>query len=381
LRGRSYRLLMLVGSLAGLLSIPTGPVRAGACGAWSEVGLPDPSPQFDIVENVDAVSTTDAWAVGSYGTDGSGNHALIDHWNGSAWTLQSVPHTNGTNDSLMGIAEIASDDVWAVGFSVGASSEQHPMLQHFDGSTWSSVTPPALPSGDDGELLSVSAVPGTAEAWAVGYRNQPSEAHHTLIMHYDGSAWSVVPSPDPSGFENHLSSVVALSATNVWAGGYQTGFSFVQQTLAIHWRGSNWTVTHTANVGTTANLVRGISAAGGKVYAVGTRGSRTLIERWNGSTWLVETSVDPGTRLDTLTDVVAVSAERAWAVGFDDSGGAAKTLIEHRSSTGTWSVKRAPSPALGANLWAVDASSGSDMWAVGQANSNPTGSGLALHRC
>jgi hypothetical protein len=375
---RSSRLHLLAASLIAVLCLPADASGAVTCGAWSRVTLPDPSLHFDQIHGVDAVSPTDAWAVGLYGTDESGNHGLIDHWDGSSWTLQDSPHTSGVSEWLMGVAEVAPDDVWVVGFSFATQ----PVLQHFDGSTWSEVAPPTLPDGDGGELLSVNSVPGTSEAWAVGYHSQPNEAHHTLVMHYDGAVWAIVPSPDPSGYQNQLNGVVAASATDAWAVGHQIGFSFVKKTLALHWDGSSWSATTTPNVGTKANELNGVSAAGGKAYAAGTHAARTLIERWNGSRWVVETSPDPGSRRNALTDVAAVSAPGAWVVGYDDNNGPAKTLVEHRSRTGTWSVQAAPSPgALGANLWGVDASSGSDVWAVGQSDSNTAESGLALHLC
>jgi hypothetical protein len=35
--------------------------------------------------------------------------------------------------------------------------------------------------------------------WAVGSYNNSSNVSQTLTLHWNGSAWKVVPSPDPSG--------------------------------------------------------------------------------------------------------------------------------------------------------------------------------------
>ena len=375
--------LALIVTLAAAVGIGAPGTAVATCGAWSRTTVADPSPQFDALQGVDVVSPTDAWAVGSYGVAGFGNHGLIEHWGGSAWVVEDNPSTATHANWLMGVAEVDPTDVWAVGFYIDSSADDHPLMQHFDGADWTDVTPPAFPNGQGGRLLSISAVPGTDEAWAVGFRHESSSAHHTVVLRYDGDTWTLSTSPDPASFENHLSSVVATSATDAWAVGYQTSTStFVKRTLALRWNGVDWSTVGTPNVGAKANVLNGVSAAGGASYAVGSHASRTLIERWNGSAWTVEASADPGTRYDTLTDVVAVSARGAWAVGYDDSGSASKALVEHRSRTGTWSVQTAPTGGrAGTNLWGVDASSGSDVWAVGQSGVGSDERGFALYRC
>ena len=72
-----------------------------------------------------------------------------------------------------------------------------------------------------------------SNVWAVGEYFDGS-IYKTMIVHWDGSAWTQVPSPNLSGAtQNVLKAVRGSSATNVWAvGRYYNGS--VDQTMAIH---------------------------------------------------------------------------------------------------------------------------------------------------
>src|SRR5579871_2072517 len=73
--------LMLVGVLAGL-----GPGTAAAvttpCESWAGTQPPSPGTADNGLSGVTVLSACNAWAVGAAG-GGSGNQALIEHWNGA----------------------------------------------------------------------------------------------------------------------------------------------------------------------------------------------------------------------------------------------------------------------------------------------------------
>ena len=92
-------------------------------------------------------------------------------------------------------------------------------------------------------------------------------------MHWDGSAWKQVKTPNPGGAtqNNDLNAVAATTATDAWAvGEYDTGTG--TRTLALHWDGSAWTQATTPNLGGSsvddAFAAVGASTAG-DVWAVG----------------------------------------------------------------------------------------------------------------
>jgi hypothetical protein len=63
------------------------------------------------------------------------------------------------------------------------------------------------------------------DVWAVGFSPHPSGTpqylRQTLIEHWNGSSWSVVPSPNPAGKTYVvLNGAAAISASDVWAVGH-----------------------------------------------------------------------------------------------------------------------------------------------------------------
>jgi hypothetical protein len=133
---------------------------------------------------------------------------------------------------------------------------------HWNGSAWSVV---ASPQGNY-YLRSVKAVSPT-NAWAVGWNEVPSGEgyyYHTLTEHWDGSAWSVVPDASPYTISGLLNGVTALSGTSVWAVGTVNGLSFVEK-----WDGSEWTRVSSPNRGTSNNTFQAAAASAGDVWAVG----------------------------------------------------------------------------------------------------------------
>src|SRR5262249_18386668 len=131
--------------------------------------------------------------------------------------------------SLFGVAGTAPDDVWAVGYG----SPDGVGVIHWDGTTWASVPTPS-PGPYGGGLFGVTAI-ASDDVWAVGFAyTAPGEENKSVTMteHWDGTAWTIVPSP--SAFDNSsLRAVSADSSSDVWA----LGLAEVDR-----WNGSTWTL-------------------------------------------------------------------------------------------------------------------------------------------
>ena len=96
---------------------------------------------------------------------------------------------------------------------------------------------PSASSGA-GSLNAVDAV-SASDMWAVGSAYTGSTSG-SLIEHYAGHGWQIVPSPNPAGATSvYLQSVDAVSATNVWAVGYSS-IGAASRTLIEHWNGQAW---------------------------------------------------------------------------------------------------------------------------------------------
>src|ERR1017187_2753705 len=116
----------------------------------------------------------------------------------------------------------------------------------------------ALGSGRSG-ILNGSSADSATDAWAVGYYINPTTgAFETLALHWNGTKWITVSSPNPggtsSGDQSTLSGVSAESATDAWAVGYYDNpITFATETLALHWNGTTWSKVASPNPGGTTS--------------------------------------------------------------------------------------------------------------------------------
>jgi hypothetical protein len=316
------------------------------------------------LQAVSATSPTDAWAVGSRWT-GTQTSTLIQHWDGAGWTKIPSPSPGGENGSyLQGVSAVSADDAWAVGnyFANADLTEVRTLIEHWDGTSWT-VVPSPSPKGYV-NLADVSAVSAT-DAWAVGVQRTADETT-TVIEHWDGTSWTRVPNPLAGGPEQ-LFGVSALSATDAWAVGHYDNGTQDYQGLVEHWDGTSWTVVPSPSPSPGVVELRGISAvSANNVWAVGSyAGTKTLIEHWDGTSWAKVPSPSPSADA-SLWGVSASSANDAWAVGSFAYGsrGFTKTLIVHWDGT-SWTRVSSPTPGGNDRLFGVSAVSATDALVVG----------------
>ena len=112
---------------------------------------------------------------------------------------------------LYGVAAVSASDAWAV----GRTHAFRTLIMHWNGTTWTRVPSPS-PSSDD-NLTAVTAVTARS-AWAVGYTDVGAY-YQTLILRWNGTAWQRVPSPASAG-GSQLDGVSAVSVGDAWAVGY-----------------------------------------------------------------------------------------------------------------------------------------------------------------
>jgi hypothetical protein len=126
-------------------------ILAGSGGHWSAVPanlLPadaEGSAQVTLAA-IDAVTANDIWTVGSYLTQdvhhNSTSSAYILHWDGARWV--SLPRQQRQPwDTLMAISATSAADIWAVGESATyLGGESHTLIEHWNGSQWTIVSCP-----------------------------------------------------------------------------------------------------------------------------------------------------------------------------------------------------------------------------------------------
>ena len=364
-------LIALTLEATGAMAATSHQLSSSSCGKWSVVPSPTPNGSSGL-SSVATISTTDAWAVGSSGSQLGSGQTVIEHWNGSQWSVMSSPNGSLYN-TLTGVSAVSANDVWAVGWQANGGSTQT-LIEHWNGSQWSIVPSPS-PDSVNNELYAVAAL-STNNIWASGFITDitaTGPVDQTLTEHWNGSQWSVVQSLGPGSQSNVLSGITTISANDVWAVGYSSNSSSpVWQTLTEHWNGSHWSIVQSPSPGTQINYLTDVAAVStNDIWAVGYADNQTLTEHWNGSQWSVVSSTGPGSVDNSLLSVAVVSANNVWAVGYSlNSNYVAQTLTEHWNGS-HWNVVQSPSPGSNNTQFSgVAAASATDIWAVGHADSN-----------
>ncbi|PWU03301.1 MAG: hypothetical protein C5B51_19140 [Terriglobia bacterium] len=345
----------------------------------------------NILSAVAALASNDVWAVGFSGNSTGFNQAktLTEHFNGTSWSVMSSPNPNpngcaNPSFALTAVAPASHSDVWAVGYR---NSDQtcttlfQPIIFHWNGSAWSDTANPLLSPAGNNALNGVVSL-ASNNVYAVGYQSGPLEAVQTLVEHWDGVSWSVVPSPNANSTGNVLNGVSAVNPSDIWAVGDQVAPNVPVLTLTEHWNGSAWSVAPSPNPVTGSDLDQNVlnavvSLAPNDVTAVGftldfnAQRVLTLIEHWNGTSWSVVPSPNPSTAsgaLNKLTSVAALSPSNIYAFGFfanSSTGGQTLSLALHYDGV-SWNTISAPTPARAQQLFGAAAlSSTRELWSVG----------------
>lgn len=192
----------------------------------SVVTSPNPSPTDNFLGGVAAVSTNDVWAVGWYENNSlQRQQILIEHWNGTKWNVVTSPTRNVSYMALAGLAVVSANDIWGVGsYLTATQSQEKTLIEHWNGTAWSVISAP----GQSRSALTGIAVLSATDIWAVGghgYFDQPGQ---TLIEHWNGTVWRIVPSPNPGSTDNGLGGVARVPGTRtLWAvGSYSSDPNF-----------------------------------------------------------------------------------------------------------------------------------------------------------
>jgi hypothetical protein len=233
-----------------------------------------------------------------------------------AWgTTASAPA--GSLGELFGVATASSADVLAVGgYNPGKPPTAvltRPYAEHWDGSGWTATGVPlgnVYPSGEQAAQLNGVAEAAPGDGWAVGTVSDISSlGSSTLAYHWDGTAWTRSPTPDPAGASqpNQLAAVAARATNDVWAAGDD---GYPAASLVLHWNGSTWKKVTVPNIGSLA----AVTTARGRVWIAG----GDQVAQLSGGTWTT-LPVPPVTPQTYLTIAgLADTAAGLWVVGYLD---------------------------------------------------------------
>jgi hypothetical protein len=228
---------------------------------------------------------------------------------------------------LWDVAATSGRNAWAVGFS--QTDGVKTLLLHWNGVAWSQVMSPKPVYGT---LYAVTAV-SADDAWAVGATTTSTGTDaKSLVLHWNGRTWSRQAGvPLVNGILYH----VAASANNVWAVGASDKLAL--PSLILHRTGNRWYVVPT-DAPTNASFYGIAVTAGGAAWAGGVfasqNGSHGLLMRWTGAAW--KSVANPLQVADNaLFAVAAGRAGAVWAVGAEYSD----DFNVHTATTMLWNGK------------------------------------------
>lgn len=171
--------------------------------------------------------------------------------------------------------------------------------------------------------------------WVAGPRDVYASGKAGTVIHWDGAAWTVLPTTGQSD----LKSIAGASGTDIWTAG---------TTDVYHWNGTTWTGQPPANFSVT-----GMWAAGPNDFF--SSGFKSTIGRYTGGPQWVYT--------EDILNPVTVTLNGIWGANNTDvfAVGNAGTVLH--SQGGTWMTQTTPATHT---LLAVGGSSSSNVYAVGR---------------
>jgi hypothetical protein len=289
---------------------------------WKVLPTSSPGAAVNVLAGVSCPAKGLCIAVGYYNTS-SGPQPLAEQWDGTSWTVLTVPGSGMLN----AVSCAAPDSCQAVGsFKAGQTSPQQAIALGWNGSSWQNEPTPATSVRTS--LAGVSCVSASG-CVAVGFDNQgKGNTPRPLAETWDGSAWTLLPSPPPSRL-GELSSVSCPAAGFcVAVGSYLHAPSFgvlaaPAAPLSVRWNGTSWAKLPTpmpahhfnGHLGGVSCVSKVRCVAGGR-SAASAGHVLAMAEAWNGgSSWKLQSIPSPNRYYNDLFGVSCTKASTCTAAG------------------------------------------------------------------
>lgn len=157
--------------------------------------------------------------------------------------LGDEPEPRTNLNELQGVVQISPDNAWAAGYVLNGTAYRT-LILHWNGTAWKRVQSPN--TGVDVDIDSM-------HAWAVGSYAVGSSLKG-FILRRDGTKWKRVQLPS-FALGTVIDGVKAISPRNVWAVGDES-----TKNLVLHWNGRSWKKVQVQNSGTVENIFHAIDA-------------------------------------------------------------------------------------------------------------------------
>ncbi len=379
--GVAARLRFVGCALAGCLVLAVGLARAetAAASAWARQSLTPPS-LTGQQSGVSCPSVSACTAVGHFFSTTGIKVTLAERWTGTKWAIQTTPNPSGaTGSGLGGVSCISATACTAVGDYTGATGASETLAERWNGATWTIQATPNPSAATNSSLSSVSCTSNTS-CTAVGYFQTSAGTFLTLAERWNGATWAIQATPNPSGATTSVLGGVSCSATAACtAVGHFFNGADGGETLAERWNGTAWTIQTSPNPsGAAASDLTGVSCASiSACTAVGSSrngGIVSLAERWNGVSWTLQGTPNPtGLGIAGLSGVSCKSSTACTAVGYFITSAEVQLTVAERWNGASWTIQTTPdaSGGRGGSLASVSCPATSACTGVGGFTNRP----------
>jgi hypothetical protein len=297
-----------------------------------------------ILQAVTCVNARDCLAAGATESTTGRFSPLVMHWDGRGWTSMRVPDGSGTDDELADIACVSSRLCFGVGWNASGSGSRA-LVERWNGRAWSIVTKDSNlgPKGNRYTYLDEIKCFAASSCLLVGQSENPGDPPQAFGERLSKKGWTFesIPIPDPRTYAetsigyfdcSSASHCLGAGAADLWP---VTGPG---ETIpfAISWNGRRWSeVTPVFATRTTATSQ--VNAFGGDTclsaascWAVGstftdTNSNPGVVAHWNGTAFALADTDNPYPS-DSLDAVGCAGAGNCLVTG---SGLSSKSAVYH----------------------------------------------------
>jgi hypothetical protein len=323
---------------AGGLFTTAGGINANYIAKWSGSSWSAVGSGMNTYANALVASGSDLYAGGDFTTAGgvSANH--IAKWNGSGWSALG----SGIDGNVYALA-VSETNLYAGGEFTSVGGIAAHAIAKWNGSSWSALGSglTSFPANGTVDALATSG----SDVYAGGNFTTAGGIAATNIARWDGTNWS----PLGSGLSihpnfNYSGAVYALavSGTDLYAGGNFTNSGGANVNYVAKWDGTNWLALGSGTGGGNPNFgppaVYALVVLGSDLYVGGfftTAGgmSANYIAKWDGNIWsALGSGMDGGARALALS-----GGDLYVGGGFTTAGGiGANCIAKWRGSS--WSA-------------------------------------------
>jgi hypothetical protein len=210
---------------------------------WQIDSTPEPSGTLgSLLSRVSCSASNACSAVGWYENSSKVEVPWVLRWNGTTWSLQTAPAPSGAKASYPnGVSCASASACTMAGYYENSSGTDTAFAEVWNGTEWTMQSVPG-PSGSKKTRVSGLSCSASTACTMVGEYENSSGVEVTLAERWNGTEWSVQSTPNPTGAKVSylIGGVSCASSTACTAVGVFENSSSQYEPLAEHWNGSEW---------------------------------------------------------------------------------------------------------------------------------------------